>query len=47
MKRLVRGLTCTTTTDVISIYGKENNCTDYDVLPLLLEFEDAEPINQY
>ena len=47
LKRLVRGLTCTTTTDVISIYGKENNCTDYDVLPLLLEFEDAQPINQY
>ena len=43
---LMRRLACATTTDVISINRKENNCAYNHVLPLLLEFEDTKSVNQ-
>jgi hypothetical protein len=42
----VRGLTSTAAADVISIDCKENNCTYYDVLPLLLKFENTKTIDE-
>jgi hypothetical protein len=42
----MRRLACATTTDVISINRKEDNCANNDVLPLLLEFKDTKTVNQ-
>jgi len=42
----MRGFACATTTDVISIDCKEDNCAYNHVLPFLLEFEDTKSVNQ-
>ena len=44
--KLMRGFACATTTDVISIDCKEDNCAYNHVLPFLLEFEDTKSVNQ-
>jgi hypothetical protein len=42
----MRTFSCAAAADVISIDSEEDNCAHYDVLPLLLEFEDTESVDQ-